>query len=51
MELIWQGLRILLHLKSAIEIHKDQGTYDSIIQETYRKCKTSKESGMQQKKS
>jgi amidophosphoribosyltransferase len=31
--------------KSAIEIHKDQGTYDSIIQETYNKCKTSKESG------
>ena len=31
--------------KSAIEIHRDQGTYDSIIQETYNKCKTSKESG------
>src|SRR5210317_119854 len=31
--------------KAAIEIHKDQGTYDSIIQETYNKCKTSKESG------
>ena len=24
--------------KAAIEIHKDQGTYDSIIQETYKKC-------------
>jgi amidophosphoribosyltransferase len=32
--------------KAAIEIHKDQGTYDSIIQETYNKCKTSKESGI-----
>lgn len=31
--------------KSAIEIHRDQGTYDSIIKETYNKCKTSKESG------
>jgi amidophosphoribosyltransferase len=35
--------------KAAIEIHKDQGTYDSIIQETYRKCKTSKESGIHKK--
>ena len=32
--------------KAAIEIHKDQGTYDSIIQETYKKCITSKESGI-----
>jgi amidophosphoribosyltransferase len=32
--------------KAAIEIHKDQGTYDRIIQETYNKCKTSKESGI-----
>ncbi|MDC1034238.1 amidophosphoribosyltransferase [Flavobacteriaceae bacterium] len=35
--------------KAAIEIHKDQGTYDSIIQETYRKCKISKESGIHKK--
>ena len=32
--------------KAAIEIHKDQGTYDSIFQETYKKCITSKESGI-----
>jgi len=32
--------------KAAIEIHKDQGTFDRIIQETYNKCKTSKESGI-----
>ena len=35
--------------KAAIEIHKDQGTYDSVIQETYSKCKTSKESGIHKK--
>ena len=35
--------------KAAIEIHKDQGTFDSIIQETYRKCKISKESGIHKK--
>ena len=35
--------------KAAIEIHKDQGTYDNIIEETYSKCKTSKESGVYKK--
>ena len=35
--------------KAAIEIHKDQGTYDTVIQETYSKCKTSKDSGIHKK--
>ena len=35
--------------KAAIEIHKDQGTYDTVIQETYTKCKTSKDSGIHKK--
>jgi len=35
--------------KAAIEIHKDRGTYDTVIQETYSKCKTSKDSGIHKK--
>ncbi len=32
--------------RAAIEIHKDQGTYDYIIEKTYQKCKTTIESGV-----
>ena len=35
--------------KAAIEIHKDQGTLESIIDETYSKCITSKDSGIYKK--
>ena len=35
--------------KAAIEIHKDQGTLESIIDETYSKCIGSKDSGIYKK--
>ena len=35
--------------KAAIEIHKDNGTYDSVIEKTYIKCKTANESGIYKK--
>ena len=35
--------------RAAIEIHKDNGTYDSVIEKTYIKCKTANESGIYKK--
>ena len=35
--------------KAAIEIHKDQGTFNSIIDDTYNKCIASKDSGIYKK--
>ena len=35
--------------RAAIEIHRDNGTYDSVIEKTYLKCKTANESGIYKK--
>ncbi|MDA8630021.1 amidophosphoribosyltransferase [Flavobacteriaceae bacterium] len=35
--------------RAAIEIHRDNGTYDSVIEKTYIKCKTANESGIYKK--
>ena len=35
--------------RAAIEIHRDNGTYDSVIEKTYQKCKTANESGIYKK--
>ena len=35
--------------RAAIEIHRDNGTYDSVIEKTYIKCKTASESGIYKK--
>ena len=35
--------------RAAIEIHRDNGTYDSVIEKTYIKCKTANESGVYKK--
>ena len=35
--------------RAAIEIHKDNGTYGSVIEKTYIKCKTANESGIYKK--
>ena len=35
--------------RAAIEIHRDNGTYDSVIEKTYVKCKTANESGIYKK--
>ena len=35
--------------RAAIEIHRDNGTYDSVIEKTYIKCKNANESGIYKK--
>ena len=35
--------------RAAIEIHRDNGTYDSVIEKTYLKCKAASESGIYKK--
>ena len=35
--------------RAAIEIHRDNGTYDSVIEKTYIKCKSANESGIYKK--
>ena len=35
--------------RAAIEIHRDNGTYDSVIEKTYLKCKTANECGIYKK--